>query len=124
VTGKTRPEAAQLAASAEGAEKATSNPKRGEGGCHPTRRPELSVGTRGGGDRTATELDEAVKFTQCVRANGMKGFRDPTSHGRPLVGTSRIVSAAGRGARSISGFEAAADEYTAIGSGELGLRVP
>ena len=52
--------------------------------------------------------------------HGMKDFSDPNG---PLVDPSRIPSAAGRGAGSISGFRAAADECTVIDSGELGLRV-
>ena len=109
MTGNCRPEAEQLVASAEGAEEATSNPERGEGGCHPARRFELSVGTAGSGGNTVTDLEKAVKFAQCAHDNGVKGFPDPTSDG-PLVDTSRIPSAAGRGARSISGFQAAADK--------------
>jgi hypothetical protein len=122
VTGNCRPEAEQLVASAAGAEEATSNTERGEGGCHPTRRLELSVGTGGSGDNTANDLTETVKFTQCERDSGMKGFRHPTSDG-PLVDTNQIPSAAGKGARSISGLEAAADKCTAIDAGELGMRV-
>ena len=100
-----------------------SNPKRDEDSCHPTRRLELSVGTGESGDNTANDLDEAMKFIQCARANGMKGFRDPTTDG-PLVDTSRIPPARRKGARSISGLEVAADRYNALDSGELGLRVP
>ena len=109
MTGNCRPESEQLVASAQGAEEATSTPERGEGGCHPARRLELSVGTGGSrGDNTATDLEKAVKFAPCARDHGMKDFPDPTSK-EPLVDTSRIPSAAGRGARSISGFQAAAD---------------
>jgi len=99
-----------------------STPERGEGGCRPARRLEHSGGTGGSGHNTATDLETAVKFAQCASDNGMKVFPDPTSNG-PLVDASRIPSAAGRGARSISGFQAAADKYTAIDSGELGPRV-
>ena len=123
MTGDTRPEAEQLVASVEGAEEATSNPKRGKGGCNPARRLELSVRTCGNGcNNTATNLEKAVNFAQRARDNGMKDFPDPTSDGS-LIDTSRIPSAAGSGARSISGFQAAADKCTPIYSGELGLRV-
>jgi hypothetical protein len=99
-----------------------SNPEWGKGGYHPARRLELSVGTRGSGHNTATDHEKAVKFAQRARANGRKGFREPTSD-RALVDTSRIPSAARRGARSISGFQAAVDRCTALDAGELGLRV-
>jgi hypothetical protein len=57
-----RPEAEQCAASAEGAEEATSNPERREGGGHPARRLELFVGTGGiGGNNTAkTDMCTAI----------------------------------------------------------------
>jgi hypothetical protein len=58
-----------------------------------------------------------------MRENGVPDFPDPTPNG-PLIDTSRIPSAAGRGARSIPGFSAAAKECTAVYSGELGLRSP
>ena len=123
MTGNCRPESEQLVASAEGAEKATSTPERDEGRCRPPRKLELSVGT--GGSRvnnTATDLEKAVRFAPDARDSGMTDVPDPTSH-EPLVATSRIPSATGRDARSIAGFVAAANEYTAIDSGELGLRV-
>ena len=82
MTGNCRPEAQRLVGSAEGAEEATSNPERGEGGCHPARRPELSVGTGGsGGNNTATDLEKAVKVAQWARDNGMKDFPDAISSG-------------------------------------------
>ncbi len=123
MTANGRPVSEQLVASAEGAEEATSTPERDEGDRHPARRLDLSVGTGGSrGDNTATDLEKAVKFAQSARDNGMKDFPDPTSK-EPLVDTSRIPSAAGRSGHSISGFPAAANEYTALESGELGLRV-
>ncbi len=63
-----------------------------------------------------------MRFAPGTRDSGMTYFPDPTSH-EPLVDTSRIPSVAGMGAPSTSGFPAAANEYTAIDSGELGLRV-
>ena len=59
-----------------------------------------------GHKRTAQEQENALKFAQCIRDNGVKDFPDPTPDG-PLVDTSRIPSAAGRGGRSIPGLQAA-----------------
>ena len=121
MTANGRPESEQLVASAEGAEKATSTPERDEGDRQPARGLELSVGTGGSrGNNTATDHEKAVKFAPCARHSGMKDVPDPTST-EPLVDTNRIPSAAGRSARSVSGFPAVADEYSALDSGELGL---
>ncbi len=74
-----------------------------------------------GSKRSPQQQQAALKFAQCIRDNGVPDFPDPTPNG-PLIDTSRIPSAAGRGARSIPGFDAAAHKCTAIYSGELGLR--
>jgi len=74
-----------------------------------------------GTERTTQQQEAALEFAQCMRANGVPDFPDPTPNG-PLIDTSRIPSAAGRGARSIPGFPAAASKCTAIYSGELGVR--
>jgi hypothetical protein len=74
-----------------------------------------------GRKRSAQEQEAALKFAECMRNNGMPDFPDPTPN-EPLIDTSRIASAAGRGARSIPGFQAEADKCRAIYSGELGLR--
>jgi hypothetical protein len=74
-----------------------------------------------GSKRTPQEQQAALKFARCMRQHGVPDFPDPTPNG-PLIDTSRMPSAAGRGARSIPGFQAAATECTAIYSGELGLR--
>jgi hypothetical protein len=74
-----------------------------------------------GSKRSSQEQQAALKFAKCMRENGVPDFPDPTPNG-PLIDTSRIPSAAGRGARSIPGFRAAASKCTAIYSGELGLR--
>jgi hypothetical protein len=74
-----------------------------------------------GSKRSPQEQAAALKFAQCMRENGVPDFPDPTPNG-PLIDTSRIPSAAGRGARSIPGFSAAATKCTTIYSGELGLR--
>lgn len=47
---------------------------------------------------TATQLSARLKFAQCVRANGVPSFPDPTAHG-PLIAVS--------GAQSIPGLQAA-----------------
>jgi hypothetical protein len=50
-------------------------------------------GFTGGGERSASEQDGALKFAQCIRENGVEDFPDPTN-GQPLVDTNRIPSAA------------------------------
>jgi hypothetical protein len=74
-----------------------------------------------GSKRSPQQQEAALKFAQCIRENGVPDFPDPTPNG-PLIDTNRIPSAAGRGARSLPGFHAAANKCTAIYSGELGLR--
>jgi len=74
-----------------------------------------------GTKRSSQEQQAALKFAKCMRENGVPDFPDPPPNG-PLIDTSRIPSAAGRGARSIPGFPAAASKCTAIYSGELGVR--
>jgi hypothetical protein len=73
-----------------------------------------------GHKRSAQQQTYALKFAQCMRDNGIKDFPDPTPDGA-LIDTNRIPSAAGRGARSIRGFDAAAHKCTGIYSGKLGL---
>jgi hypothetical protein len=62
-----------------------------------------------GHKRSAQEQEHALEFAQCMRDNGVRDFPDPTNDG-PLIDTSRIPSAAGRGARSIPGFQAAVEK--------------
>jgi hypothetical protein len=76
-----------------------------------------------GHTRSAQEQESALEFAQCMRDNGVEDFPDPTRDG-PLIDTNRIPSAAGRGARSIPGFDAAAQKCGAAFAGELGLRSP
>ena len=76
-----------------------------------------------GHKRSAQQQESALKFAQCMRDNGVKDFPDPTRD-EALVDTGRIPSAAGRGARSIPGFQAAMRKCTAVYSGELGLKGP
>ena len=47
---------------------------------------------------TPTQLSARLKFAQCVRANGVPSFPDPTAHG-PLIDV--------RGGQSIPGLQAA-----------------
>ena len=56
-----------------------------------------------GHKRTAQEQENALKFAQCIRDNGVKDFPDPTPD-EPLIDTNRIPSAAGRGGSSIPGL--------------------
>jgi hypothetical protein len=64
------------------------------------------AGFTGPGRRGAGQQEAALEFAQCMRDNGVKDFPDPANDA-PLIDTSRIPSAAGRGARSIPGFQAA-----------------
>jgi hypothetical protein len=85
VTGNRRPAAEQLVASDKGAQEATSHLEQGGDSCHPARRLEHSAGT-GSSDvnNTATNLEEAVQFAQCMRDDSVKDFPDPTTDG-PLM---------------------------------------
>jgi hypothetical protein len=62
-----------------------------------------------GHKRTAQEQQKGLEFAQCMRDNGVKDFPDPAKDG-PLIDTSRIPSAAGRGAHSIPGFQPAVEQ--------------
>jgi hypothetical protein len=53
-----------------------------------------------GRKRSAQEQENALKFAQCVRDNGVKDFPDPVN-GEPLVDTNRIPSSATEGGMSI-----------------------
>jgi hypothetical protein len=70
---------------------------------------DLQPGGFMGQKRSAQEQRNGLEFAQCMRDNGVKDFPDPTTDG-PLIDTSRIPSAAGRGARSIPGFQAAVEK--------------
>jgi hypothetical protein len=103
VTGNCGPEAERFA-SAEDADKATSNPARGEAGCCPGRWLDLAVVT--GASRAS------------IRDNGGIDFKDATDD-RPLTYASRIPFAARKGVHSILGLDAVAEECLAIYSGAL-----
>jgi hypothetical protein len=53
-----------------------------------------------GAQRSAQQTDAALKFAQCIRANGVPDFPDP-ANGQPLVDTNRIPSAATSSGMSI-----------------------
>ena len=59
-----------------------------------------------GRKRSAKEQEPALEFAQCMRDNGIKDFPDPAKDG-PLIDTTKIPSAKGRGALEIPGFTAA-----------------
>ncbi|HWK28322.1 MAG TPA: hypothetical protein VNS09_17290 [Solirubrobacter sp.] len=71
--------------------------------------------------RSEQQQAYALKFAQCMRDNGVPDFPDPTRDGA-LIDTTRIPSAAGRGALDIPGFTAATDKCGAIFADELGLK--
>ena len=52
-----------------------------------------------GSKRSSQQQQAALKFAQCIRANGVKDFPDPIPDG-PLVDTNRIPSAAEPGGMS------------------------
>jgi hypothetical protein len=66
-----------------------------------------------GRKRSAQEQENALKFAQCMRDNGVKDFRDPTPDG-PLINV--------QGARSIPGFQAALQKCRDALAGALGGR--
>jgi hypothetical protein len=74
-----------------------------------------------GTEASPEEQEVRLEFAQCMRDNGVEDFPDPAPNG-PLIDTTRIPSAAGRGARSIPGFDAATQKCGDAFSGELGLR--
>jgi hypothetical protein len=69
---------------------------------------------------TPKEQTVRLRFARCMRDNGVEDFPDPAPDA-PLIDTNRIPSAAGRGARSIPGFDAAAQKCRTAFSDGLGL---
>jgi hypothetical protein len=65
-----------------------------------------------GTERTTQQQEAALEFAQCMRANGVPDFPDPTPDG-PVIDVN--------GANSIPGFQAAKDKCSAIYSGQLGM---
>jgi hypothetical protein len=88
--------------------------KKAIGACKDLQPPGLL-----GGKATPQEMRERLAFAQCMRDNGVEDFPDPTNDG-PLIDTRRIPSAAGRGARSIPGFQAAMEKCRDALAGALG----
>ena len=78
--------------------------KKAIGACR-----DLQPGGFMGRKRSAQEQRNGLELAQCMRDNGVKDFPDPTNDA-PLIDTTRIPSAAGRGARSIPGFQAAVEK--------------
>ena len=54
----------------------------------------------GSGDPNAATHEQALKFAECMRDNGVKDFPDPAPDG-PLIDTNRIPSAARNGGMSL-----------------------
>jgi hypothetical protein len=88
--------------------------KKAIGACKDLQPPGLL-----GGKASPQEMRERLEFAQCMRDNGVEDFPDPTKDG-PLIDTNRIPSAAGRGARSIPGFQAAMEKCRDALAGALG----
>ena len=88
--------------------------KRAIGACKDLRPPGLL-----GGKASPQEMRPRLKFAPCMRDSGVEDFPDPTKDG-PLIDTTRIPSAAGRGARSIPGFQAAMEKCRDALAGALG----
>jgi len=87
--------------------------KKAIGACKDLQPPGLL-----GGKATPQEMRERLAFAQCMRDNGVEDFPDPTVDG-PLIDTRRIPSAAGKGARSIPGFQAAMEKCRDVGADAL-----
>jgi hypothetical protein len=65
-----------------------------------------------GGTRSTEQQSAALKFAQCIRANGVSDFPDPAA-GQPLVDTNRIPSASTSSGMSI--LQAAMQKCSALG---------
>jgi hypothetical protein len=66
-----------------------------------------------GHKRSAQQQENALRFAQCMRDNGIKDFPDPTPDG-PLIDTSRMPGSPG--ALSIPGFKAAQEKCSGLAS--------
>jgi hypothetical protein len=64
------------------------------GACKDLQPPDFT-----GRERSAQEQENALKFAQCIRDNGVTDFPDPAPDW-PLVDTNRIPSSAGNGGMS------------------------
>jgi hypothetical protein len=74
-----------------------------------------------GHKRTAQEQENALKFAQCIRDNGVKDFPDPSPDG-PLVDTSRMPG--DPAARSIPGLQAAMQKCRDLAANAGAVGVP
>lgn len=74
-----------------------------------------------GKQRNAGEQQGALAFARCMRENGFEDFPDP-SPSAPIIDTTRIPSARGRGALSIPGFTAATEKCGRVHLPTLGKR--
>ena len=66
-----------------------------------------------GSTRSTQQQSAALKFAQCIRANGVSDFPDPAA-GQPLVDTNRIPSASTSSGMSI--LNAAMQKCSALGA--------
>jgi hypothetical protein len=66
-----------------------------------------------GGVRSTQQQSAALRFAQCIRANGVSDFPDPAA-GQPLVDTNRIPSASTSSGMSI--LNAAMQKCSALGA--------
>lgn len=66
-----------------------------------------------GSARSTQQQSAALKFAQCIRANGVSDFPDPAA-GQPLVDTNRIPSASTSAGKSI--LQAAMQKCSAFGA--------
>ncbi len=69
-----------------------------------------------GHKRSPQEQENALKFAQCIRDNGVPDFPDPAIDG-PIIDTNRIPSAAGKGGMSL--LHAAMDKCRGIIADQL-----
>jgi hypothetical protein len=74
-------------------------------------------GFTGGGERSSSQQDAALRFAQCMRENGVSDFPDP-SPGQPLVDTNRIPSSNTANGMSIlnAAMQECGDEAAAAGA--------
>jgi hypothetical protein len=83
----------------------------GSSGGNNTAAPAETGTGSSGGNNTAATHEQAVKFAECMRDNGVREFPDPTENG-PLINVEH--------ARSKPGLEAAVDKCRDVLTGGLG----
>jgi hypothetical protein len=57
-------------------------------GCGSNEPSETGSGTGTGGSKNVTDQDNAVKFAECIRSNGVSDFPDPNAKGEFVYGVS------------------------------------